>query len=433
MPDYTTISQLIAAHKSGRPVGIYSVCSAHPYVLAAAARLARQTGQLLLVESTCNQVNQYGGYTRMTPQDFMAFILEITDRHGLPRPQVILGGDHLGPSPWQAEPAASAMAKSRRLVQDYVWAGYTKIHLDASMRCADDVKGAPLDPPLATRRAAELCRTAEQAHRGLPAGSQPPCYVIGTEVPVPGGAQVDEGELSITEPSAAQETIELTHAAFLKLGLEAAWERVIALVVQPGVEFSDAGVYAYDRRKATPLSKFIERTERLAYEAHSTDYQPPVALKQMVEDHFAILKVGPALTFAFREAVFALESIEREWLESRPGVQLSRLRETLEQVMLEQPWAWEKYYHGDERARRFARKYSYSDRSRYYWSDPRLEQAVERLFANLDANPVPQTLLIQFLPEQYARLRAGLLAPEPQLWVEDRIISALRPYADACA
>lgn len=38
----------------------------------------------------------------------------------------------------------------------------------------------------------------------------------------------------------------------------------------------------------------------LVFEAHSTDYQTKEAYKQLVHDHFAILKVGPALTFAMR-------------------------------------------------------------------------------------------------------------------------------------
>ena len=52
----------------------------------------------------------------------------------------MLGGDHLGPYVWRAEPADEAMAKARDLVRDYVAAGYTKIHLDASMRLGGDDK-----------------------------------------------------------------------------------------------------------------------------------------------------------------------------------------------------------------------------------------------------------------------------------------------------
>lgn len=69
-------------------------------------------------------------------------------------------------------------------------------------------------------------------------------------------------------------------------------------------------VHEYHREEAQTLSRFIEAQPGLVYEAHSTDYQSREALRALVEDHFAILKVGPALTFAFREAVFALAAIE---------------------------------------------------------------------------------------------------------------------------
>ena len=61
---------LVRRHKSGDPVGIYSVCSAHPMVLEAALRLARDTGGMALIEATSNQVNQDGGYTGMRPAGF---------------------------------------------------------------------------------------------------------------------------------------------------------------------------------------------------------------------------------------------------------------------------------------------------------------------------------------------------------------------------
>lgn len=81
----------------------------------------------------------------------------------------------------------------------------------------------------------------------------------------------------------------------------------------------------------------------MIYEAHSTDYQTPHAYRELVRDHFAILKVGPALTFALREALFALDRIDREW---NGELKAAHLRDTLEQVMREQPQQWNRYYHG---------------------------------------------------------------------------------------
>ena len=105
---------LVRRHKSGERVGITSVCSAHPLVLEAAMRLARQTGSLALVEATSNQVNQDGGYTGMVPTDFRERLRSIATAVGLPFERVVLGGDHLGPNAWQSQPAAAALRESGR-------------------------------------------------------------------------------------------------------------------------------------------------------------------------------------------------------------------------------------------------------------------------------------------------------------------------------
>ncbi|MEN5354458.1 class II D-tagatose-bisphosphate aldolase, non-catalytic subunit, partial [Luteimonas sp. TWI165] len=156
------------------------------------------------------------------------------------------------------------------------------------------------------------CRAAEAAHAR--AGGEPPVYVIGTEVPVPGGATEAIDGLAVTAPEAALATIEAHRDAFAAAGLQAAWTRVIASVVQPGVEFDHHQVIDYVPAAAHALSAAIEQVPGLVFEAHSTDYQTPEALAALVRDHFAILKVGPGLTFALREALWALDAIEREWI-----------------------------------------------------------------------------------------------------------------------
>ena len=373
---------------------------------------AKEDGTTVCIESTSNQVNQFGGYIGKTPAEFVRFVKNVATDMEFPADRIILGGDHLGPLVWQNETSISAMSKARELVHQSVLSGYTKIHLDTTMRCADD-PGDPKDAlseEIITERAVDLCQVAEAAFSKRPAGSPPPYYVIGTEVPIPGGEQEPEAGLSITRTEDLERTIELAKKAFLKRGLEAAWRRVIAVVVQPGVEFGDASVFAYHRDKARPLSRQIEKHDGLVFEAHSTDYQTRQALKAMVEDHFAILKVGPWLTYAFREAIFALAEIEREWLVEKKGITLSQIREALEKAMLANPVHWKKYYHGDEAYLSYARSYSYSDRCRYYWPQPEVDAALHNLLANLSDHPPPLPLLSQYLPVQYEAIRQGCLA-----------------------
>jgi D-tagatose-1,6-bisphosphate aldolase subunit GatZ/KbaZ len=427
--DYLT--RMIAAQKRGEPQGIPSVCSANYYVVDTCAGLAARDGSVLLVESTCNQVNQYGGYSGMTPALFREYVGRIARQQGLAVERMILGGDHLGPNPWRRERAESAMAKACQLVRDCVAAGYKKIHLDASMQCADDDPNLPLKNEVVAGRVADLCRAAEEAMEDSGLDDGAPQYVIGTEVPAPGGATAEGDAPAVTSVEHAEETLELTRRAFAERCLDRAWERVIALVVQPGVEFGDDRIHEYRREAAAGLSRFIRGQGRLVYEVHSTDYQTQDALQQLVEDQFAILKVGPALTFALREALFALALIEEEWLGGDPGVEPSNLIAEVDRVMVENPEHWEKYYQGSERAVGLKRRYSFSDRVRYYWPSPALQEATRRLLSNLERHPAPYSLVSQFLPEQYQKLRSGELDNHPVDLIRDKIASVMAAYAFA--
>jgi D-tagatose-1,6-bisphosphate aldolase subunit GatZ/KbaZ len=426
--------RIVQDNCAGKPVGIYSICSANRYVLEAGILQARRDRSLLCIESTANQVNQFGGYTGQTPADFAAFVREVATAADFPPDQILLGGDHLGPLVWRHESAAAAMAKACELVRSCVNAGYMKIHLDASMHCADDPgdRHSPLPDEIVSARAAELCEAAEQAHRQLAARSPAPLYIIGTEVPIPGGEQLGSQPPATTRIEDLAATLHVAKQAFVARGLHSAWERVIAVVVQPGVEFGDSSVFAYDPKQARQLPQYAVEHWNRVYEAHSTDYQTPAALKQMVADHFAILKVGPWLTFAFRESIFALAAMEEEWLSTKKGIVPSRVRETLERAMLENPTHWQGYYRGDAAALQFARKFSYSDRSRYYWPMPAVAAAVRILIDNLTAHPAPVSLTSQFLPNQAAAIRAGVLQNHPESLIGDKILEVLNDYAFAC-
>jgi D-tagatose-1,6-bisphosphate aldolase subunit GatZ/KbaZ len=427
------LREILAANRRGKGVGIYSICSANRFVLEAGMLQAARDESLLLIESTSNQVNQFGGYTGQTPAQFVEFVQQVAAAMRFPWKRILLGGDHLGPHVWRKEPASAAMDKAGEMVEAYVQAGFSKIHLDASMPCADDRVNAAeaIADEIVAERAAELCRVAEEAYRALPASAPAPLYVIGTEVPIPGGELASSKAPAVTRVKDLMKTLKIAEKAFHARRLDAAWERVIAVVVQPGVEFGDSTVFPYDTKMAHPLSRFLPRGWTGVYEAHSTDYQTPCALRQMVLDHFAILKVGPWLTFAFREAVFALAAIEKEWLSNRTEVSLSGLPEILETAMLENPAHWKGYYRGEESNLRIARKYSYSDRCRYYWPEPKVDAALRRLLKNVRGNPAPLSVLSQYLPQQADALRAGEITNDPAALIHHKILEVLDHYAYA--
>jgi D-tagatose-1,6-bisphosphate aldolase subunit GatZ/KbaZ len=415
--------ELVREHKMGRRVGIASVCSAHPQVIEASLRVGRERGEAVLIEATSNQVNQFGGYTGLTPGDFRAQVEAIAARVGLPPQDILLGGDHLGPNAWQAQPPQIALTRAADMVAAYVRAGFRKIHLDCSMSCAGDPQ--PLPDAIVAARSADLCAVAEQAWRET--GGEAPVYVIGTEVPVPGGAAEALGALAVTETASVDATLEAHRRAFEARGLAAVWPRIVAMVVQPGVEFDHDKVVDYEPAKARALSRRIESEPGMVFEAHSTDYQRPAMLRALVQDHFAILKVGPAATFALRETLWGLSQVATQWL----GPQGPTLPEVVLAAMREDPRHWKAYYENPARET-FDLQYSLSDRIRYYWAVPRVQAACEALLARLRTGPMPLALLSQFLPEQFEAIREGRLANEPDDVLRDGVARVLRHYARAC-
>lgn len=400
-------------NRAGKGGVAVSVCSAHPDILRSLFQSAKRFDTFALIESTSNQVDQYGGYTGMQPHEFVKAVYRIAEAENFPFDRVLLGGDHLGTNSWQDLPAAKAMDEAKTLVGSYVKAGYKKIHLDASFICADD--RAPLSDEVTALRSAELAKVCEAE-----AGAEKVVYVIGTEVPTPGGVQGEE-DMHVTSGADVNETLSVFRQVFLDKGLEDAWNRVVGLVVQPGVEFGDDFVHDY---VASPeLTNTLSDHPGIVYEAHSTDYQRGAALKQLVENNFYILKVGPWLSFALREGLFSLEKLEHELQPVTP----SALRATLTKVMEEDPVYWRKYYNGTPKEVAFKLAFSYSDRARYYLGREPIKQAIEQLKSNT-SGPLPEGLVSQYLPSQYHNLRNGRIDATGDALLLDKVSEVLDLY-----
>ncbi len=420
------IADIARLRHGGRRVGITSICTAHPLAIEAALLQGIADGAPVLIEATCNQVNPEGGYTGMTPDGFRAFVRGIAGRVGFDPASLILGGDHLGPNPWRALPASDAMDRAEAMIAAYAGAGFGKLHLDTSMGCRGEPAALPDD--LTAERAARMAAAAERAARA--AGLPPPVYVIGTEVPVPGGATHALDGLEVTRPEAALATVEVHRRAFARAGLGDAFGRAVGVVVQPGVEFGHADVIPYDPAAARGLAAALRDMPQFVFEAHSTDYQPAAALKALVDDGFAILKVGPGLTFALREALYGLDHIA-DVLD--PRSERGALRDAMEALMLDEPDQWSRYYDGAGAALAAQRHFSYSDRIRYYWPHPRAGAAVDALMARLGDGEIPATLVSQYLPRLWDEVRDGRVRPVARDLAIASVRAALAPYSAACA
>lgn len=431
------IKDIVKRYKNGEHAGIFSVCTSNQYVIEAAMSRLKDENMYLLIESTANQVDQFGGYTGMKPKDFINYIYKLARDNNFNEDRIILGGDHLGPLTWTNLDPEVAMENSKNLIREYVLAGFTKIHIDTSMPIKGDMESGNFGDEIIAKRAATLCKVAEDAYKELlkeNSNAIHPVYVIGSEVPIPGGAQAegedkeDEEGISVTKVIDFKNTLETFKAAFKEAGVYDALQYVVGVVVQPGVEFSSDYVWEYNREAAKDLTEALKEYDDVVFEAHSTDYQTPEALKEMVEDGFIILKVGPALTFGFREGAFALNEMENELLKYNPNLELSKFIDVLDFNMVKEPKDWIKHYSGSSEKIKFDRKYSLSDRCRYYMPKEDVNFALEKMLDNLSKVEIPITLVSQYMHTQYKKIRDGKLELNPKELLKDRIGEYIDDY-----
>lgn len=409
------LREIIAQNRAGKNVAIPSVCSAHPEVLVSSLKYANELGRPVVIEATSNQVNQFGGYTGMRAADFVGFVGGLVAEHGIDPDLVTFGGDHLGPQVWKSESADAAMQKAERLVQDYCQAGIRKIHLDCSEGCAGEP--AQVDDQIAAERSARLAVACRDA-LGDPSDL---VFVIGTEVPPPGGARMDEsGNVVATTHESAAKTIAAHEAAFADHGISDLWGQVAGLVVQPGVEFTPDHIHHLPMDRDPGLYEAVAPYEGMCLEAHSTDYQHPAAYPRMAALGFAFQKVGPALTYAWRQALYGLDHLRSVADKSAP-----RLPRVIETAMAAEPQFWRNHYSNEDVA---LWHYGYADRVRYYWPNQTVAAAVADLLSQSDALDHPDCSYREVFSEN-AIARASRLGPSRSLALaRAHVQEALAPY-----
>jgi len=99
--------------------------------------------------------------------------------------------------------------------------------------------------------------------------------------------------------------------------------------------------------------------------------------------------------------------------------------------MMKNPIHWQSHYRGAPPEQALARRYSLSDRMRYYWPLDAVQKSLHRLFANLGAHPAPAGLLSQYAPDQYEAIRQNEITPDPLQIVHHKIRQVIKKYVRA--
>jgi D-tagatose-1,6-bisphosphate aldolase subunit GatZ/KbaZ len=120
--------------------------------------------------------------------------------------------------------------------------------------------------------------------------------------------------------------------------------------------------------------------------------------------------------------------MEKDLYAYSPAGGYSRFSDVLEQKLMQQPKYWERYYHGSEGDLAFARKYSLSDRCRYYLEDETIKDSIQRLVANINAKSIPFGLMSQYFPAQKEAILAHNGPVDAQWLIKERIRDVIKTY-----
>ena len=97
--------------------------------------------------------------------------------------------------------------------------------------------------------------------------------------------------------------------------------------------------------------------------------------------------------------------------------------------MVAEPKYWRDYVTDGERAR-LERLFGLSDRIRYYWLNPDIQDALKLLYANIDAAAGEAGLIAQFAGLAEGRATAG--ASLSRQIIEARVGAVVTKYVAAC-
>jgi len=347
-----------------------SFCSSNSIVLSNLIKFCKFNNLPILIESTSNQVNQFGGYSKKTPNAFIKTVKQIARKENFNLKKIFFGGDHLGPLPWKNYNSQIAMKNSLELVKSYLKAGYNKIHLDTSIKCLDDKK---INNQLVYNRTSFIFKKLN-----LKKYVSKVFFVFGTEVPLSGGNDT----IKIIPTSIKQ--IKNEFKGFRELLNNK--KKYFALVIEPGMKFMHQSINK-PNLKNFKKKKFFSQKNNFTYEAHSSDYQSLKTLKNLVKNNFKFLKVGPELTYQLTKSLIFMESLEKKLV-----VKKSFFTKILFRQMKKNNSFWLSYFNKKNKTSFKNIIKSKFDRTRYYLEDRKVLSSINLLKKNINKHKIQEII-----------------------------------------
>jgi D-tagatose-1,6-bisphosphate aldolase subunit GatZ/KbaZ len=345
-----------------------SFCTSNFLVLKILIKFCKKKKLPLLIETTSNQVNQFGGYTNLTPKKFIKKILLDLKKEKFNRKLFFYGGDHLGPLPWQKFGQLKSLERSKKLIKSYIDSGAQKIHIDTSIKLRHDKNFSKK----------EILKRTQNLFNNLNLDKiNNIFFVFGTEVPFAGGGiKKNQSAAKFSAKSAINESDFVKKLLLKKFN----YNKYFALVIDTNMEFFDRKIIKPNLKNLTEIVKYSKK-KNFYFEAHSTDYQSLNTLKKLVKNNFKFLKVGPELTHYLLKSLFLMEQFENEHILKKNR---SFFKQKLINEVLSNKTHWEKYY--NEKDSTVVEKILKGklDRARYYLNTTKVNESIKLLEKNIN-------------------------------------------------
>lgn len=362
--------------KTGLKRTIFAACPNSMAVMKAALNSAKRCNAPIKFATTLNQVDLDGGYTGLTPKQFVDKIKQLAKAINLQSP-VLIAIDHGGP--WLKDSHRKenlnyeeTMERVKKSFEAAIEAGYDLIHVDPTI----DVtlpKGDIIAIETVAKRTVILIKHCEayRLQKGLPKIA----YEVGTEE-VHGG---------LVDLSVFNKFFVLLKEGLEREGLSDAWPCFVV-----GKVGTDLHTTEFDAEVAKTIVDIAANYGSVIKGHYSDNVTNPEAYPKA---GMGGANVGPEFTECEYEGLMELEEIENQLFREGHVPKMSGIKQTLWNAVISSG-RWVKWLEKEENSKDFytneleRQEWLVKTGCRYIWQNPEVVSSRAELYENLENNGV---------------------------------------------
>jgi D-tagatose-1,6-bisphosphate aldolase subunit GatZ/KbaZ len=362
---------------------IFAACPNSLSVIRAALKSAKRCNAPIKFATTLNQVDLDGGYTGLTPSEFVRTVHLHARNLNVTSP-VIIAIDHGGP--WLKDvhksekwPYSKTMSALKESFEAAIEAGYDLIHVDPTVDITlTGSKNISID--MVAKRTLELIEHAENFR--LKNNHPRISYEVGTEEVHGGLADLD----------VFRRFLELLKQGLKQMGLQDVWPCFVV-----GKVGTDLHTTTFDPLVARQLTKIAKSYGSLIKGHYSDNVTNP---EDYPESGMGAANIGPEFTEIEYDALMGLEHIQQTlFADGKIAKPVSMKKKLWESVI--KSGRWRKWLQADENPNNFyansseRQEWLIKTGCRYIWEDPEVVSTRARLYQNISIQGIDAAAIVE--------------------------------------